>query len=56
MKNRKIEHACNEAKIYRDYYRPSFNPIRFLRSILGVLITGNGIAAHNYVPGKKRGL
>lgn len=55
MKNRRIEHSFNEARIYKDYYRPSLNPIRLLRSVLGVLISGNSIAAHNYIPGKKRG-
>lgn len=55
MKNSRIEHAHNEAKIYRDYYRPSINPLRFLRSILTVLISGNSATAHHYVPGRKRG-
>lgn len=56
MKNRQITHAYNEAKIYKDYYRPSFNPLRLLRSVLAVLITGNGATAQQHVPGKKKGL
>ncbi|SHF87975.1 hypothetical protein SAMN05444008_11392 [Cnuella takakiae] len=56
MKNRQITHAYNEAKIYKDYYRPSFNPLRLLRSVLTVLLTGNGATAQQHIPGKKKGL
>lgn len=56
MKNRKLVHARQEAQIYRDHYRPSFNLWRFTKSILSVLIFGNATAAHTYIPGKKRGL
>ncbi len=55
MKNKNIIHARQKAEIYKDYYRPSINPVRFLISVLGVLIFGSGTAANSYYP-KKRGL
>jgi hypothetical protein len=55
MKDKNIVHARQKAEIYKDYYRPSLNLWRFTKSILGVLISGNGTAANSYYP-KKRGL
>jgi hypothetical protein len=54
MKNKRIAHSRREVEIYKDYYRPSFNMWRFMKSILGVLIFGSGPVAHHYVPVKKR--
>jgi hypothetical protein len=45
MKNKHISHAHEEAKIYYNYYRPSFNVIRLLKSILCVFISGSSPAA-----------
>ncbi|MBD0331734.1 MAG: hypothetical protein ICV66_03690 [Chitinophagaceae bacterium] len=56
MKNRKIVHARQQVEIYKSHYRPSANPGRFLKSILGVLIFGSSSVAHSYVPMKKRAL
>jgi hypothetical protein len=56
MKNRSIEHSRQEVKIYEDYYKPSFNIGRFVKSILGVLIFGRSTVAQSYVPLKKKGL
>jgi len=54
MRNRHISHAREEVKIYERHYKPSFNLIRFTKSILGVLIFGQTTVAQNYVPIKKR--
>ena len=54
MKKKHITHSKEQVKIYKDYYRPSFNVFRFAKSILGVLISGSGSVAHHYVPVKKR--
>ncbi len=54
MKNRNIVHAREEVKIYRAYYQPSFNMVRFIKSILGVLIFGRSTVARSYVPTNKR--
>lgn len=54
MKNKRIEHARNEVKIYESYYKPSLNLLRFTKSILGVLIFGRTSVAEHYVPVKKR--
>ncbi len=56
MKNRNIVHAHQEAEIYKDYYRPSINPLRFLKSIMCAVIHGSTATttARSYVPVKKR--
>ncbi len=54
MKNRRIEYTKNEVKIFESYYKPSFNILRFTKSILGVLIFGRTSVAEHYVPVKKR--
>ncbi len=45
MKNREIIHARQEVKIYSAYYKPSLNPWRFMKSILGLLLFGTTTAA-----------
>ena len=56
MKNRKIVHAREQAEIYKEYYKPSFNLFRFAKSICGVLFFGSTSVAQNYVPIKKRSI
>ena len=56
MKNRNIVHAHQEVEIYRDYYKPSFNLWRFMKSILGLLIFGSSTVANSYATTKKRNL
>lgn len=48
MKNKHIVHAHEEAKIYQQYYRPSFNLLRLLKSILCVFISGSSPAAGHF--------
>jgi hypothetical protein len=46
MKNNKhIVHAREEARIYHDYYKPSFNILLLLKSVLSVFISGSSPAA-----------
>ena len=45
MKNRNIVHARTEARIYQDYYKPSLNIFRFLKSVLIVFISGTSPTA-----------
>jgi hypothetical protein len=46
MKNNKhIVHAHEEAKIYHNYYKPSLNVLRLLKSVLSVFISGSSPAA-----------
>ncbi len=40
MKNRNLTHHHEAAKIYRHYYKSSVNPLRLLKSVLVVFITG----------------
>ncbi|HEU4469511.1 MAG TPA: hypothetical protein VFR58_00385 [Flavisolibacter sp.] len=54
MKNRNIVHARQEVVIYREYYKPSFNLLRFMKSILGVLFFGSSTVASSYATTKKR--
>lgn len=56
MKNRRIIHSRNEVKIYEDHYKPSFNLLRFSKTILGIILFGRTSVAHHYVPIKKRSL
>ncbi|HSU28626.1 MAG TPA: hypothetical protein VLJ68_09615 [Chitinophagaceae bacterium] len=44
----KIAHAHREAKIYRHHYKPSLNLFRFLKSILGIFISGTSPAANSF--------
>ncbi len=45
MKNKNLTYHHEAAKIYRNYYRSSVNPLRLLKSVLSVFITGNGATA-----------
>lgn len=45
MKNKHIVHAHEEARIYRSYYKPSFNILFLLKSVLSVFISGSSPAA-----------
>lgn len=54
MKNRNIVHARREVKIYQNHYKPSFNLLRFGKSIFGILLFGKPSVAHHYVPLRKR--
>jgi len=49
MKNKHIAHAHEEAKIYHNYYKPSFNILRLLKSVLCVFISGSSPAAGTVV-------
>lgn len=44
MKNKRIVHAHEEAKIYHEYYKPSFNILRLIKSVLSVFISGTSPA------------
>jgi len=53
MKNKIIVHGHEEAKIYKHNYKPSLSFIRLLRSVLGVILTGQSQAAHKYLYRRK---
>lgn len=48
MKNRAIVHGHEEAIIYKQHYKPSLSISRILRAVLGVIISGQSLAAHKY--------
>lgn len=48
MKNRRLVHYHESARIYRKYYRPSFNIIRLFRSVLSIVLTGSSPSAGMY--------
>ena len=48
MKNRVIVHGHEEARIYKHNYKPSLSIVRLLRAVLGVVISGQSLAAHKY--------
>jgi hypothetical protein len=45
MKNKGIAHAHEAARIYQQYYKPSLNPLRLMRSVIAVFISGSGPAS-----------
>lgn len=47
MKNKNIAYSHEQAKIYHNYYKPSLNVFRFMKSILAVFISGSSPAAHH---------
>ncbi|MBC7947490.1 MAG: hypothetical protein H7Y42_06395 [Chitinophagaceae bacterium] len=47
MKNKHIVLAHEQAKIYHNYYKPSLNIVRLLKSVLCVFISGSSPAAGN---------
>ncbi|MCR6720194.1 MAG: hypothetical protein NVV59_07780 [Chitinophagaceae bacterium] len=40
MKNKGIAHSHEAARIYKSYYKPSLNLVRFFKSVLLVFISG----------------
>jgi hypothetical protein len=49
MKNSRINHSHEEAKIYSRYYKPSLNIFRLLKSVLAVVISGSSPAASTVI-------
>lgn len=54
MKNKTIAQVHHEVKVYETYYRPSFNPLHFVKSILGVILFGRTTVAPSYSALRKR--
>ena len=48
MKNRQLVHSHESAKIYRHHYKPSFNILRLLKSVLAVVLSGSSPVARSY--------
>ena len=48
MKNKVIVHGHEEARIYKNHYKPSLNVLRLLRSVIGIFISGQTVSAHDY--------
>lgn len=48
MKNRRLTHHYEQAKIYRHHYKPSLNLFRLFKSVLSVFISGTAAAASGY--------
>lgn len=40
MKHKGIAHSHEAARIYKSYYKPSFNVLRIIKSVLLVFISG----------------
>ncbi len=45
MKSTKMRYHTQAAKIYRNHYKPSYNIIRLLKSVLAVFIHGSAAAS-----------
>ena len=48
MKNYHLARHREAAKIYEKYYRPSLNPLRLLKSVFSLLLTGQSPAVGHY--------
>jgi len=48
MRRRTLVHHHESARIYQQYYKPSLNIFRLLKSVLSVIITGTSAAAGTY--------
>ena len=48
MRNSQVARHYEAARIYKQYYRHSVNPLRLIKSVLAVLLTGNAPAARHY--------
>lgn len=48
MKNKHFIHSHQSAKIYRKNYQSSFNLVRFVKSVLAVMISGSAAASTHY--------
>ena len=46
MKNRSLVFAREEARIYKNHYRPSLNIFRFVKTILLVIFSGSTNVTH----------
>jgi hypothetical protein len=44
MKNKKLTYHYQSAKIYRHHYKPSYNILRLLKTVLAVFIHGSSAA------------
>ncbi len=54
MKKNNMYYDTHKAKIYKDIYRPSSNPARFLRTILSVILIGQSpVGSGSHYPSKK---
>ncbi|NOT50914.1 MAG: hypothetical protein HOP10_06530 [Chitinophagaceae bacterium] len=47
MKNKNLRYHYQSAKIYRHYYKSSFNIFRFIRSVFAVFFSNSGLAANH---------
>ena len=54
MKNREIVRARESAKINEAFYKPSANPIRFLKGIAIAVLYGSAPMSHSYVSKKRK--
>lgn len=54
MKNKAVSKVHHEVKVYEAYYKPSMNPLHFVKSILGVLLFGRATVAPSLASLKKR--
>lgn len=53
MKPRRMRYHVESAKIYRRHYRPSYNVIRLLKSVIAVLLHGSSAAVSSAHPRHK---
>ena len=54
MENKRMNYDVNQARIYKDAYRPSSNLTHFFKALCSIiLIGGSPITTQNYYPNKR---
>ncbi|MBS1622370.1 MAG: hypothetical protein JST10_00580 [Bacteroidetes bacterium] len=48
MKRKYIVHANEQARMYHQYYKPSLNVFRLLKSVLAIFLSGSSPVAGGY--------
>ncbi len=54
MEKNNMYFDTQKAKLYKNYYRPSFNIYRFIKSLLSVIVAGQSPLESSYYYHKKR--
>jgi hypothetical protein len=54
MKNNHLQYEARKARIYKEIYRPSTSPFRFLGSLLSIILQGQSRIGHSEVYGRRR--
>jgi hypothetical protein len=55
MKKEQLQYEVRKTRIYKNIYRPSSNPSRFLSTLLSILLNGQSPAGGSFLEKRRRG-